>query len=77
MQKIAAPKRRFQLDKRGQFFIRSHNETLSVAAMCVSNEDCLPVAIHARHTAPSPTSSTELVSDDFPVFHWRHDAKWS
>ena len=27
--------------------------------------------------APGPSSSTELVSDDFPVFHWRHDARWS
>jgi len=24
--------------------------------------------------APRPTSSTELVSDDFAVFHWLHDA---
>jgi hypothetical protein len=23
------------------------------------------------------TGSTELVSDDFPVFHWRHDARIS
>jgi hypothetical protein len=30
--------RRFQLDKRSQFFIRVHNETLSVAAMRVCNE---------------------------------------
>jgi hypothetical protein len=22
-----------------------------------------------------PTSSAELVSDDFPIFHWRHDAR--
>ena len=27
------------------FFIRSHNETLSVIAMCVSNPDCAPFAI--------------------------------
>jgi hypothetical protein len=27
-----------QLHKRGQFFIRTHNETLSVIAMRVSNE---------------------------------------
>jgi hypothetical protein len=29
--------RRFKFQKRGQFFIRSHNETLFVAAMRVSN----------------------------------------
>src|SRR5439155_20843356 len=38
--------RRFQLNKRGQLFIRAHNETLSVAAMRISNEDCLPARIH-------------------------------
>jgi hypothetical protein len=30
--------RRFESRKRGQLFIRTHNETLSVAAMRVSNE---------------------------------------
>jgi hypothetical protein len=29
-----------------QLFIRSHNETLSVAAMCVNNPDCSPFTIH-------------------------------
>jgi hypothetical protein len=29
--------RRFQFEKRGQLFIRSHNEPLAVAAMRVSN----------------------------------------
>jgi hypothetical protein len=27
--------------------------------------------------APRPASSTELVSDEFPVFHWRHDCRIS
>jgi hypothetical protein len=31
----------FQFHKRSQFFIRVHNETLSVAAMRVSNPDFL------------------------------------
>jgi hypothetical protein len=30
--------RSFELQKRRQLFIRTHNETLSVVAMCVSNE---------------------------------------
>jgi hypothetical protein len=38
--------RRFQLDKSGQYFIRTHNETLSIAAMCVSNEDFSAVGIN-------------------------------
>jgi hypothetical protein len=29
---------RFQFHKRGQLFIRAHNETLPVAAMCVNNQ---------------------------------------
>jgi hypothetical protein len=32
--------RRFEFHKRRQLFICSHNETLSVAAMCVNNPDC-------------------------------------
>jgi len=31
--------RRFKFQKRGQLFIRRHNETLSVAAVCVGNPD--------------------------------------
>jgi hypothetical protein len=37
--------RRFQFQKRSQLFIRSHNETLSVVAMYVSDKDHLPLAI--------------------------------
>jgi len=36
-QRLYAVDRRFKLDKRGQLFIRTHNETLPVAAMCVNN----------------------------------------
>jgi hypothetical protein len=35
-QKAASPNHRFQFHKRRQLFIRTHNETLSVAAMRVS-----------------------------------------
>ena len=38
--KIAAStNRRFKLDKRRQLFLRSHDETLSIATMRVSNPD--------------------------------------
>jgi hypothetical protein len=33
------PNRRFEFEKRGQLVICSHNETLSIAAMRVSNPD--------------------------------------
>jgi hypothetical protein len=40
------PSRRFEFHKRSQLFIRTHNETLSVAAMCVCNKDRSPVGIN-------------------------------
>jgi len=43
--RLAAANRRFNLDKRTQLFIGANNETFSVAAMCVNNEDRLPVQI--------------------------------
>jgi hypothetical protein len=36
--------RRFEFHKRCQLFFRSHNEALSIVAMCVSNLDRSPVA---------------------------------
>jgi hypothetical protein len=33
-------------EKRGQLFIRVHNETLSIVAMCVCNPDRSPFIIH-------------------------------
>src|SRR5207249_12114882 len=36
----------FEFEKRSQDFIRVHNETLSVAAMRISNEDRSPVGIN-------------------------------
>jgi hypothetical protein len=43
----ASANHRFKFQKRSQLFIRTHNETLSVVAVRVSNEDCSPVRIHA------------------------------
>jgi hypothetical protein len=31
--------------------------------------------IDAALLAPRPTGSAELVSEDFPVFHWRRDVR--
>jgi hypothetical protein len=36
----------FKFEKRSQLFIRANNETLSVAAMRISNPDCSPVGIN-------------------------------
>jgi hypothetical protein len=43
----ASANRRFEFRKSSQLFFCVHNETLSVVAMRISNEDCLPVGIHA------------------------------
>ena len=46
--------RRFQFKKRGQFFIRTHDETLSVVAMCVCAETIpLPKCRMIRHNRVS------------------------
>ena len=42
----ASASRRLQFQKRCQLFIRSHNETLSVVAMCVCNPDRSPAGIN-------------------------------
>ena len=51
----------FEFRKRSQLFIRTHNETLSVVAMCVCNPDCSPVAINRRDAAPTPIAPVEIV----------------
>jgi hypothetical protein len=60
---------RFKFHKRSQLFLRSHNEALPVAAMCISHEDGSPVTIHGCDTAPTETGFAEIVSDDFPGLH--------
>jgi hypothetical protein len=38
--------RRFEFEKRGQPFIGTHNETLSIAAVRVNNPDSLPLRVN-------------------------------
>jgi hypothetical protein len=61
----ASADRCFKFEKSGQLFIRSHNETLSVATMRICNPDCSTFAIYRRDTAPTPSGFLEIVSDDF------------
>jgi hypothetical protein len=42
----ASANRRFKFNKRRQLFLRTHNETLTVVAMCVCNPDRSPVGIN-------------------------------
>jgi len=70
-----APDRRFEFQKRGQLLIRSHNETLSVVAMRVSDPDRSPLARSTDATQPTPSGLTDIVADDFPApLHARDSA---
>jgi len=42
----ATPNCRFEFEKRGQFFICSHNETLPIIAVCISNPDSSPLRMN-------------------------------
>jgi hypothetical protein len=46
---VVSPNRRFKFNERHQLFIRVHNETLPVVAMCVGNPDRSPVGINRRY----------------------------
>jgi hypothetical protein len=46
-----------------------HNETLSVIAVRIGNENCSPIGIHSCNAAPTPTGLAEIVGDYFPVLH--------
>jgi len=45
-QSMSSRRDSFEFEKRSQFFIRTHNETLSVVAVCVCNPDCSPLEIN-------------------------------
>jgi len=61
--------RRFEFHKRSQLFVGANNETLSVVAMSIGNEDRSPVTIHGCNAAPTPSSFAQIVSDDLAVIH--------
>ena len=59
-----------KFEKRSQFFVGGDDESLSVVAVCISNEDRLSVGINRCDAAPTPTGFAEIVSDYFPApFH--------
>ena len=61
--------RPFRFQKPAQLVIRMHDETLSVAAMCVGNPDCSPATIHGRYTASTPSGLAKSISAMIPGFH--------
>jgi hypothetical protein len=54
MRRAACANRRFKFEKRRQLLIRTHNETLSVAAVRIDNKDRSPVGINRGDAAPTP-----------------------
>jgi len=59
----ATPSSRFKFYKSAQFFIRAHNEALTVSAMRVNNEVRSLVGIHPLRHQPTPSGSAEIISD--------------
>jgi hypothetical protein len=57
--------RRFEFQKRGQFFIRTHNEALTVA-MGVNNPDRSRLGIEWLRHSPSPSGFLEVRQRDMP-----------
>src|SRR5262249_16850038 len=53
--RLGLANRRFEFQKRGQLFICTHDEPLSVVAMGVNNPDRSPSAIYRRNAAPNST----------------------
>jgi hypothetical protein len=49
----AGANRRFQFHKRGQFFVRMHNELLSVVPMRISYPERSPVGINTLRRSPN------------------------
>jgi len=47
----------------------THNETLFLVTMCVSNPDVRTLESIAENAAQTPSGFAEIVSDDFPIFH--------
>jgi hypothetical protein len=46
-------------EKRSQFFVGGDDESLSVVAVCISNEDGSTAGINRCNTAPTPTGFAE------------------
>jgi hypothetical protein len=67
MVKCQCANHRFEFYKRSQPFIRTHNETLSVA-VSDSNPDGAPIGINRCDAAPTPTGFAEIGRDDSSVF---------
>src|SRR5439155_9165654 len=67
--------RRIRFKKRCQQFVRFDDESAAIATICI-DYPAPPVWRHGAAT-PRPVSGAKLLSDDFPVLYWRHDARIS
>jgi hypothetical protein len=61
----ASANRGFQLQKRGQLFIRPHNETLSVVAMRVNNPDRSPGVFFTAGIADEEQGLFGIITEDW------------
>ena len=65
---VRSQQHRFQFQKRAQELIRLDNVAFAIAFVGVNNSTPASTS-HGAAIAPRPAGNTELVSDDFPVFH--------
>jgi hypothetical protein len=49
-----------QFEKRCELFLIASDKSLSVVAVCISNEDCSTARIHSCDAAPTPTGFAEM-----------------
>ena len=59
-----------EVEKRGELFVGTDDESLSVAAMCVCNPDCSPFGINDSDPAQTPTGFLKITGNYFPVLHF-------
>ncbi len=62
------PNRRFKINKRSQQFIRTHNETLIVVTLRVSNEDRSPLWNPRSQYSPRLSGLHAVTPSD--IFSW-------
>jgi hypothetical protein len=55
-----------KFEKGSQFFVGGDDESLSVVAVCISNEYRLSVKINRCDAAPTPTGFAEIVGKPAP-----------
>jgi hypothetical protein len=65
--------RRFQFQKRAQQLVRFNDVSATIIFVCIDNP--APAIVRDSAAIADQPASLSLSANDFPVFHWRHDAR--